>query len=260
MLLNHDSVSELLSEELRRRLQDNPRYSLRSFARSLKMSPGSLSEILRGRRDLPLRSVNNVAKAIGLNSAEAQYLLHLVQKAKLKGEETLAPVHSANEKLVAEHVFALIAEWYHFAILNLMECEGFAWKDSWISSRLDISRTQAKLAMELLVKTGLVILKKDAVQAGSDHILTSSDIPSGAIRNYHRQILAKALAALETQDVSEREISGIGMAIDPSHIPAIKKEISEFQDRILGKYSRGKKKEVYFMELALFKLTSGEQK
>jgi hypothetical protein len=36
---------------------------------------------------------------------------------------------------------------------------------------------------------------------------------------------------------------------------AIKKEIGQFQERLIAKYGKGKKTEVYFLEMVLFKIT-----
>ena len=66
--------------------------------------------------------------------------------------------------------------------------------------------------------------------------------------------------ALDSQKVDEREISGLGLAVDPKFIPTIKKEISEFLDKMAAKYAKGRKTEVYQLEFALFRLTQGENK
>ncbi len=261
MIYSSNSVTEFLSEELRRRVRLNPRYSLRSFAKHLRLSPGALSEILRGRRDLSLKSVPSVAKAIGLNSSETAHLMQIAQLAKAK--EILAQTaedKSRERKTVNEDMFNLIADWYHFALLNLLECEGFEWQDQWISRRLNITRIQAKMAMDLLLRLGLIVRKGRQFEGSSSEFASTSDVPSAAIRDYHRQILEKAAQALEAQTVDEREISGSGLALDVARLPALKKELSDFQDRILDKYSKGKKTEVYFLEIALFKLTHGSPK
>ena len=79
---------------------------------------------------------------------------------------------------------------------------------------------------------------------------------SEALRNYHRSILKKALESLDFQSFSEREISGIGLAIDPKDIDAIRKDIQDFQDQMASKYSRVKKRTVvYQLETAFFRLT-----
>lgn len=263
MIYDYETVGALLDAELRRRIQSNPRYSLRSFARHLKISPGSLSEILRGRRELSLRSVKAVAQAIGMNTPETLHLLRLAQNAKsakagAKMDSKISP--GLDQRVLSEQVFRLVSEWYHFAILNLLECEGFEWDAIWIAGRLGISRLQAKLAMDLLLKLKLVEKKNGRYQGTNDHILASSDVPSSAIRAYHRQILEKAIHALEEQTPDEREVSGVGLALNIKHLAAIKREIVEFQDHLVAKYSRGKKDEVYFLEMALFKLTQGVSK
>ncbi len=263
MIFNYDSLEAFLKDELRRRMRTNPRYSLRSFARNLQLSPGALSEILRGRREMSIKSVPHVAKAIGLNAVEAKHLLQLAQTAKTSKNETLKALgqpESREEHILSEDLFGLISDWYHFAILNLLDCERLEWNAAWISKRLGITQIQAQMAMGLLLRMGLVEKRGSRVAGKTSHILSNSEIPSAAIRNYHRQILEKAALSLETQSVTERDITGTGFAIDPKALSALKKEISDFQDRIVAKYSKGVKTEVYFLEMALFKLTQGSEK
>lgn len=260
MIYNYNSIHEFLQDELRRRVQSNPRYSLRSFARNLRLSPGALSEILKGRRDLSLKAVNNVAKAIGLNTEECKHLLQLAHQAKVKKSEFPALTATREQHIIDQDLFSLISEPHHFAILNLLDCEKFEWKANWIAPHLGITLLQAQMAMDLLIRLGLVAKRNGRYVGKSEHLASSHEIPSAAIRHYHRQILEKAIAALDTQEISERDISGSGFAVDPTHLPALKKEIHEFQERLLAKYGSGKKTEVYFLEMALFKLTQGSKK
>jgi len=101
-----------------------------------------------------------------------------------------------------------------------------------------------------------IVIKKDSRYISRyDEVGFASEIPSTAVRQYHQQILQKAIASVDGQDLSERELSGCGFAVDISHLPAIKKEISEFQSQLIAKYGKGKKTEVYFLETVLFKIT-----
>ena len=56
----------LLKKELDSRKSRNPNYSLRSFARSLDVSPSRLSEILSGQR-MSLKMANKIATKLKLN-------------------------------------------------------------------------------------------------------------------------------------------------------------------------------------------------
>lgn len=262
MIFETDSVQSFLMSEFSRRVRMNPRYSLRAFSRALGMAPGALSEILRQRRLLSLKAATKVAKALGLNDLEAKRLFELadIDRRKSLGETQFPPAVpvAATQKKLDEDTFHLVSEWYHFAILNLIDCEGFQWKAAHIAKRLGISPAEAQLSMNLLLRLGLVKQKGGQMKGCEDYILSPSGIPSSAIRAYHRKMLEKAIQALDFQSLDEREMAGAGFALDPRHLPRIKREINEFQDQLIAKYSKGKKQEVYFLELALFRITQGE--
>src|SRR5665213_2339260 len=174
MIYNYNSIQAFLSNELQRRVKLNPRYSLRSFARNLNLSPGALSEILRGRREVSLKSIPSIAKSIGLNASEGRHLLKLAQLAKAAKDEGLREFSTElpqDDRLVlSEDIFNLISEWYHFAILNLLDCDAFEWQSTWIAKRLGISRIQAQMAMELLLRMGLVARKNGSYQGTNQNV------------------------------------------------------------------------------------------
>jgi uncharacterized protein (TIGR02147 family) len=259
MIFETDSVQTFLLHEFTRRVRLNPRYSMRAYARTLGLSAGSLSEILRSRRPLSLRAATKVAKALGLNGAETKRLYDLIDTDKRKILNPTALSEAALEqKQLDEDTFHLVSEWHHFAILNLLDCDGFLWKASHIAKRLGLTVTQAQMSMSLLLRLGLVRQKGSQVKGVQNYVLSPSGIPSAAIRKYHRQMLEKAIQSIEFQNVEERDLSGVGFAVDPTKLPQMKREISEFQDQMIAKYSKGKKQEVYFLEIALFRLTKGE--
>ena len=262
MIFEADSIHGFLMGELKRRVGVNPRYSLRAYARHLGLSPGELSEVLREKRDLSLKSALKVAKAMNLNPIETKQLLHLAQVVKSRKIGTGAQleertVPTLEQKQLTEDTFSLIADWYHFAILNLLDLEGFKWHSGWIAKRLGLTPTQAKMAMDLLLRLGIVKQMNGRYKGAEDFVLSPSGVPSEAVRSYHRQMLTKAIESLELQATSEREITGVGFAVDTKDLSAIKKEISDFQDQLSAKYSKGKRQEVYFLEIAWFRLTQG---
>lgn len=263
MVFETDSVQTFLSHEFSRRVRFNPRYSLRAYARALGLSSGALSEILRSRRPLSLKAATRIARSLSLNAAETKRLYELVEADKRKALGETEPLRKPDprpeQKQLDEDTFHLVSGWQHFAILNLVDCEGFQWNASYIAKRLGLGIQQAKMAMELLVRIGLVRRQGTHVKCDQDAVLSPSGVPSAAVRAYHRQIMEKAIQALELQDIEEREMTGIGFAVDPSRLPQIKREISEFQDQLVSKYSKGKRHDVYFLETALFRLTTGER-
>jgi uncharacterized protein (TIGR02147 family) len=262
-MLFERSYREYLSEELVRRLRSNPRYSQRAFAKQLQMSPGELSEILRGKRKLGARSALKVARALELNPDETKRLLLLVQLEK-SGTDSTSEILDEVDSLpqaysMSADMFAIVSDWYCFAILNLAECENFRWDESWIARRLGVSSAEVRVAVARLVRVGLVEKKRDVYRLARDYVIAPEGIPSEAVRSYHRQILGKAIQALDGQPVAEREVGGITFSANPKYLSQLKKEVSLFLDRIGEKYGRKRQKqEVYQLEIALFRLSEGQ--
>jgi uncharacterized protein (TIGR02147 family) len=264
MVYNCKTASEFLNQELRRRTSSNPRYSLRSFAKNLGLSPGALSEVLNGKRPLSAKAVPKIAKAVGLNRSESEHLLEIIEDEKSLGLRKLTQRHTQlserGQKVLDQKVFALVSEWYHFAILNLLETADFTWDSQWIATRLNISVIQAKLAMQLLTELNLIVKRNGKIESTEHWISSENEIPSAAIKEYHKQILEKAINSLYSQSITERDVSGVGFAVDPERLKDLKTEIEEFQSRVVEKYSKGRKTEVYQLEMVLFKLTQGDAK
>jgi len=258
MLLRTNSPKQFLSEELAKRQKANPRYSLRAFARHVGLSPGELSELLNGKRKLSVKSAVRVAKALSLNSTESKHLLYLAQLDRGDGLDILPGETAAKTREeVSADLFELVSDWVCFAVLNLGDCAGFSWKPSFIAKRLGVTVQHVQLALDRLERVGLVKNNAGKRSIDREQVIATGNVPSEAIRTYHKTMLAKAADALDFQKLNEREISGIGFAVDPKNIESLKKDISEFQEHLMEKYQNGKKTEVYQLEIALFRLTEG---
>lgn len=263
MLLESNTVQEFLGRELDRRVKVNARYSQRGFARSLGLSPGELSEILRGKRKLGLKGALKISRSMGLNPAETKHLLHLseVERSREWNIETRLMAEAAPLAGISvnDDVFHLVSEWYYFAILTLFETRDFRWNSIWLAKRLGITRTQAKVAMERLTRMGLVKKNEAGRFACTNEHISTGGVPSEAVRQYHRQLLHKALHALDFHPVQERDISGMGFACDPRDMESIRREIAEFEQRLVSKYKKPRNAtDVYHVQVALFRLSTGE--
>lgn len=257
--MTSESAKVFLSEELARRLKVNPAYSQRAFAKQLGVSAGELSEVLRGKRNLSLKSALRIAKALGFNPEETKqliYLAHCERTESMNEAESFRSPHLArNSQQLTMDVFQIISDWYCLAIYSLADTEGFRFEPAFIGKRLGIAAIEAGVALKRLERVGLIERKSGSLRIAPDFALSPNGIPSEAVRNHHAQMLAKAQLALTEQPVEDREFRGAGFAIHPDHLPAIRKEISEFQNHLIAKYSRGKRTEVYHLEIAFFKLT-----
>lgn len=263
MIYDCESATQFLHEEFERRVRKNNRYSLRAFARSLNVNAAELSQVFRGSRRLSWKSAVTVSKAMGLTPAESKHLLLLLQSEKGKKigldlditediDLNMSPVNPAD--------FEKLGDWYHFAILNLIETKGFEWTATHIARRLGLSSSEARLAMDTLEKAGMVQVqivgqgqrRSKSVKAFWE---VGSHIPSESIRRYHRQCLQKAIDALDDIPIDQREFRGIGFVASPDDLVKIRAEVKHFTDLLMQKFDRKGKTHVYQIQLAVFPLT-----
>ncbi|MGZ3682630.1 MAG: helix-turn-helix domain-containing protein, partial [Bdellovibrionota bacterium] len=116
-------LADLLKAELARRCRENPAYSLRAFAKSLGFSPAFVSKLLKGQRRFTEATINRVAQRLEIDPADFVRFRSAAQKKKPAG--AAAESDGAAFRRIELDQFQLIADWYHFAILELTTVKGF---------------------------------------------------------------------------------------------------------------------------------------
>jgi uncharacterized protein (TIGR02147 family) len=238
---------ETLKTELVGKLKRNPSYSQRAFAKQLNLSAGELSEILNHKRPLSLKKAISISEKLQFTKVESEHFLSSVQ-----GREEFKNLEPQQLSL---DLFSILSDYIPFAILNLHDCQGFQWGPEWIAQKLGVHTYEVELAIKRLKRVGLIQGHKGQYKVNQQYVISPSDVPSRAIRDYHHTMLTKAISSLEEQPFQNRDVTGVGMAISHDSIPKIKQEISDFLDQLATKYSKGYKNRVYQLEVALFELT-----
>lgn len=261
--VKHSSAVDWLRFEYFRRKSRNRSYSLRAFARQLHVPPGPLSEILSQKRPLTAKVARRIAESLAYGPEETEEALKLVdggighsnnEESKAKG-----PLPDLISRRIEADTFSLISDWYHYAILSLVETDDFRNDLSWIARRLCISSLEARAAMERLFRLGLIQKTANSL-AATQGWTTTHNIPSAAIRKFHRQSLEQSMEALESVPVEERDVTSITMAIDVSKREVAKKEIRRFRRRMARLLEEGNKTEVYQLNIQLIPLSRGKHK
>lgn len=234
-------VLEKLKSEFSQRAHKNPAYSLRAFAKSLGVHSSSLSRILSGKRQLTFPMAQKLLDRLELSQLEKKELLFQSSR------ETPA-------KALADQEMEVIAGWEHYAILSLMETKDFQSSVKYISQKLDIPFGIATAALERLIAVGLIQIKKGQYELCQQSVASTNEIPSLALRRAHRSYIEKALYSLEHHPLSERDITGVTVAIAKKNIPKAKKIIKDFRASMAELLEAGKKEEVYRLNIQLFPL------
>lgn len=245
-----DKLRTFISEEFARRKSKNNRYSLRSFARALDVSPASLSQILNGKRKLTAPVAAQIASRLVPHQVSSDQLLHLLLPQPVSQMRAKKTSYVTRE--LELETFRFICDWYHFAILGLSHVRNNRWNVSWIARMLGITCNEAQAAMDRLRKLDLVRTKGVGFEQNSAPLRTPEDIQSHAIRAFHMQNLRHAEHALEAVDVDRRDFSAVVVAVDETNLIHLKKEIRKFRDRIEKLSKLGSRDTVYTVAVQLF--------
>lgn len=261
---NQTDYRDVLKEYLSRRCEHNPRYSLRALARDLQMSPSRLSEALNGKAGISAASARKITERLGLGNQESQYFYLLVQKEharcrhirKKAAEEIEGFTGISKKARINLDQFQVVAEWYHMAILECFSLPDFEPKLEWFAKKLDLPLMTVEQAFKRLFRVGLVELRGTFFVPADTQTVYESGPASEAVRNFHRQVLEKAIKALDTQSVEERDFQNLIVAIDPEELPRYRERIRKFWGELSQMAEANPKKEkVYSLSISLFNLT-----
>jgi uncharacterized protein (TIGR02147 family) len=250
---SHLTLPDLLKTELVRRCQKNSKYSLRSFAKSLDLSPAFVSKLLKGERAFTLRTIDRLSVKLALHPSQVEYY-----RAQLKRKKSSLKIGEVGFRQINLDHFQLISDWYHFAILELVTVEDFQNSPAWIAKQLGISVHQASDAMERLLRLGYLKTgprgQVKLVEENSTIIGTEIALP--AKQNQQKQILELAMQALVETPIDKRSQSACTMAIPSERLPEAKEIITEFRRKLTALMQRpGSRDSVYQLSVSFFPLT-----
>jgi uncharacterized protein (TIGR02147 family) len=264
---------EKLRSELNQRSQVNPHYSLRAFARDLGVTPSWLSEFLNGKKGLSVAQARKIVQRLDLSDNEAEVFLLSVRATHARDHrERLSAQAEVRQRLderrdvkfVNLEIQRTVNSWYHLALLELTELEGFKSSPSWIARRLRLPLVLVKRALADLERAGLLARVNGVYRATSAETETTYDIPSEDIRQFHVQMLDRAKQALFDQSVFEREFSSMTFSFDMQDLPRAKTFLRQLARQFIEEFYRplAKKNSIYQMSLQLFRLDDpkGEKK
>lgn len=257
---------DILKQELLFRQEKNTQYSLRAFARDLEVDPGQLSKVIQGKKNISLINAANLARKITDHPIKAQLFFLAVEYSQAKSEETKAELKLKMQKLsqetmnreenIADNEFETISSWYHLPMLQLAFTKTFTTTQQTAAKYFGISLDEAKMALERLSRLGFME-KKDGHYRRLNSVVTTTDIPSLAIRQFHLQMLDKAKRSLFYQPIHKRYFSAVTLRIPQTHLEDYKKIINEAEDKIIElskRFENSDSNEVYQFSSQLFSL------
>ena len=253
----HQDFRLHLQHELVRRCKINPRYSLRAFARSIDMEPSFLSKILSGKRSITPSCLIRLSSKLGVSPEEIKHYQENHKDISKRG--TWSREEMSFRDVTVDH-FQVIADWYHYAILELITVKTFRPSPLWIAKTLGISVPETHDAIDRLVRLGFIEVRQNGkkwVNVSGHNTTVGHSFTATAFRQMQRQILEKALLALEEVPLEKRDQTTMTMAIDTSLLPQAKIKLKSFRRRLCKFLQKNEKKrdQVYLLSMSLFPAT-----
>ena len=246
-----------LQEELARRCAENPQYSLRAFAMHLGADHSTLGQQIRGKRPLTAAAI----EAIGLSLSLPRERID----AFVANEKLFAAAHARSREAreLTRDTASLIADWWHFAILELLRLDGFRPDSRWIARVLGIAVDDVNRALSALLHLGLMEMRDPItwVDKSGDAVASFEDFTRVAIERYTAEMRRLSLAAESDVPPGLRDRRGTTIAVATSRVPEAIEMIARFHRDLARRLEAGggERDAVYRLETDFFPLTRPEK-
>jgi uncharacterized protein (TIGR02147 family) len=247
------SFRQFLQEELARRCARNRQYSLRAFAKFLGIDHSTLSQLIRGKRRLTERNVRRYGMRLGLDE---ESIAAFVRRESREGN--LEDAVLGEVRRLASDTASLVADWEHYAILELIRLREFRPDSRWVARVLGLSVDEVNVALQRLLRLNLLTM--DSPDRWTDR----SGDTSASVRGFTRTALQRLvdqsrerlLEAVGNQSVGRSAFCETTLAVPSGQVAEIAQRIERFRREICGVVRRaGPPDDVYRLEISFVPLT-----
>ncbi|MES2964103.1 MAG: DUF4423 domain-containing protein [Bdellovibrionota bacterium] len=248
--VNRLELSEIVSEQYKRKRQANPRFSVKAFANQLGLNESTLYKVMQGRRRIGVHVARQLAAKLGYE---------LIEEPVARQPQKIDALDPASHmKTISQETFDVLG-WIHFAILEAMKLSDFSPTVAWVARRfgLKIDETvRVLLEMEaagVLKREGLAWTDTvdDAISAGPGKFSSTS------MRANQRRFLDFSAKQLEIVPIEQREHFLFVFPVNDKEIERLKKKsqkiLMEIADQ--SQKSRRPKNAIYGMQISLVPVT-----
>jgi uncharacterized protein (TIGR02147 family) len=218
-------------------------FSYRYIHNKAGIDPGYLYKIFLGKKPLPRKKADALAKAFGLTPRETSYFTLLVLYGQAKTNEAIRTCfermlsfREVTARSVTVREYAYYTKWYHAAIRNLLSCIEFTGDYRSLAKMTvpPVTENEAKKTVSLLCSLGFVKKDADGVYRVTDRFLTTgNDWQSIAIHRFQHDTLSLARQALDTVNKELRDISTVTVALSAEGFMEARERIRQFRSEML---------------------------
>lgn len=216
-------------------------YSYRMFSKQAGLSsPNFLKLVIDGERNLGEATIENFINALQIKGNMAEYFRALVHMNQSKDDTEkdkwlavmmrLMPEQNRRELHAESHTY--LSHWLYPVLREMVALAEFRPDPYWIAGRLHAQASVQDIAecWQFLVQEGFVVANAEGKWQSLDNMIVSSDeVGSLAVRNYHREMLGQAKDALGFVPMEQREFGALTFVLPQDALPELKKKLKEFR-------------------------------
>jgi|GEM_PF-4488035 len=158
------AYTDLIFDAYIRRHERNKTYSLRAFARDLKLTPAYLSLLLAHQRGISHLTAEKVADKLDFTFEVRKYFLTCVTAAHSRNKKTKREAIDTLLKypdegmihVVTDDQYAIYEHWSHYALLSYLDITGGKLDSKMFAQRLNLSEEEVLERIATLVRVGIL--------------------------------------------------------------------------------------------------------
>lgn len=224
--------------------KSDPQFTYRHIAENVGFkSAGHFTQILKGSINLSMTMAGNFAEFLRLGKKEAEYFELLVRfnQAKTHAEkrrcfERILRFKDLMIETVGHDQYKYFDKWYYVAVREVLAYYPFKGNFAELGKKLkpSISAIEAQLAIDLLVKLGLVARGNDGAYRKTAAALSAEAVgKSVAITNQALDTMRLAGEAIDRFPKDRRNISGVAFSVSRQTFETMQNEVRNFRKKIL---------------------------
>jgi uncharacterized protein (TIGR02147 family) len=235
---------KFLQDIYQERKSANPLFSYRCIGEKVGFSSaGFFTKILHGTTNISMKYAIAFARLFKLTKQETHYFEILVQFNQAKTHESrkyyfeqLLSIKQTGGKNLVPEQYELFSTWYYVVIRELLDFYPFYGDYRELASMVipAIKEAEAKKAITVLEKLGLITKNPDGCYEQTDSILTTGETWSSmAIEQFQIDTADCAREAIRTTPKEQRDISTCTLSISASSLASIRERAKQFRKEVL---------------------------
>lgn len=266
---------EYLREAYQYKKQINPAYSESAFIQAAGMgknSRGYLGLILKGKRNLALKTILGLASALKLDPKETMYFENLVHFNQAESEKEKIfffermKVSAQNEKNPAYEILEIqyryLSQWHLVALREVVQLADFDESPQWIIKKMrgQVTKDQVIQGLDDLLQLGLIKRDNSGHLVQTDAVVTfnESHINFKNVIQLHQQFNDRAKELMAKDPYEKRAARLTTLSCRKEDFAAIREEMKQFSNSLLARFADDKQRAsnvVLQMGMQLFHIT-----